>query len=187
RSLLWRDETTRQRSQLPRDVQQFGFRPVWADELDADGKTALRCGERHDQRRVAARVEWSDIRPAVVVVGSCHTVEIERAAVLAAWERRTKRDGREQHIVTAEEGFDVLDPPTLDTERRRVILRLHLEGTTQEPHHVRLPLEEPARNEQREDLAQQPGHVLSKESALQLDEHFGGARVDRRRRLHHMP
>lgn len=43
-----RNEALRQRGQLPRDVQEFGFRPVWTDELDADGECILRRAERHD-------------------------------------------------------------------------------------------------------------------------------------------
>src|SRR6266508_1033649 len=108
-----RNEALRQRCQLPRDVQEFGFRPVSTDELDADRKSVLRRAERHDEHRMAARAERPNVWPAVVVVRSHHAIEVERAALLAAFERGTERDGSEQHIVAAEEAFDVLDQRTL--------------------------------------------------------------------------
>src|SRR6266545_8237758 len=109
-----RYEALRQRGQLPCDVQELRFRPVWTDELDTDGKCILRSAERHHECRMAARVERSNVGPAVVVVDPQHAIEIERAALLAALERRTIRDRREQHIVVAEEVLDVLGQHTLE-------------------------------------------------------------------------
>src|SRR4029453_2161027 len=65
---LRRNEALRQRDQLPRDVQELRFRPVWTDELYADGQSILRRAERHDQRWMAARVERLNVGPAVLVV-----------------------------------------------------------------------------------------------------------------------
>src|SRR5262249_22134787 len=93
--ILRRNEALRQRGQLPRDVQELRFRPVGTDELDTDGKSVLRSAERHDQRRMAARVERRNIGPAVLVVGPPCAIEIERAAHLAALVRRTIGDGSE--------------------------------------------------------------------------------------------
>jgi len=64
--------------------------------------------------------------------------------------------------------LDVLDQPSLDTERHRVRLRIHLEGATQKPHHMRLPLEQSARNEYWKHLGKEPRHVLSEECTKQL-------------------
>src|SRR6266545_369239 len=180
---LRRNEPPRQRGQLPRDVQKLRFRPARTNELDPDGKPVLGSAERHDQSGMAARIERRNVGVAVVVVGPHGAIEIERAALLAALERRTIRDGSEEHVVAAEELFDVLDQRTLDTEGRCVVLRIHLERATQKPHHMRLPPEQTARNEHWENLAHHPGHVLSDGSTEQLHEHFAGARVDRRRRL----
>src|SRR4029450_1409068 len=102
-------------------------RHVCTDELYADRQSILRRGERHDQRWMAARVERLNVGPAVLVVRPQCAMEGERAAGLAALDRRTKGDRSEQHIVAAEEALDVLDPLTLHAERRRVLLRIHLE------------------------------------------------------------
>src|SRR4029450_4884180 len=87
---LRRNEPLRQRGQLPRDVQELGFRPVGTDELDTDGESVLRTAERHDQRGMAARVERPDVGPAVVVVGTWGAIEIQGAALLATLERGTR-------------------------------------------------------------------------------------------------
>src|SRR4030095_611014 len=116
---LRRNEALRQRDQLPRDAQELRFRPVWTDELYADGESILRRAERHDQRWMAARVKRLNVGPAVLVVRPQSALQVARAADLAALERRTKGDRSEQHIVAAEEALDVLDPHTLHAERRR--------------------------------------------------------------------
>src|SRR4030095_439001 len=105
---LRRNEALRQRDQLPRDVQELRFRPVWTDELYADGESILRRAERHDQRWTAARVKRLNVGPAVLVLRPQCAIEVERAADLAALERRTKGDRSEQHIVRAEESLDIL-------------------------------------------------------------------------------
>jgi hypothetical protein len=180
-----RNETPRQGSQLPRDVQEFRLRPIWSDELDTDGKSILRCAERYDECRMTTRIERRNVWPAVVVVGPRCAIEIKRASLLAALESRTIRNGCEQCIVAAEEALDVFDPHTLHPQSRGIVLRIHPKRATQQPHHIRLPLEQSPCDEHREDLAHQQRHVLSDGSAKQLHEHFAGAGVDRRRGLLH--
>src|SRR6266536_6716088 len=50
-----RYKALRQRGQLPCDVQELRFRPVWTDEFDTDGKCILRSAETHHACGMAAR------------------------------------------------------------------------------------------------------------------------------------
>src|SRR4029450_10740451 len=108
---------------LSADIQELGFRPVCTDDLDPDGKSVLRCAERHDKHWMAARVERLKVGAAVLVVRPQYAIEVERCADIAALERRTKGDGREQDIVASKEALEILDPHTFDAERRSILLR----------------------------------------------------------------